>query len=392
MAQAISSFASSNQQLSAPVTLPDLSIDHIARIVERVPRLSTLHAMACTQKSWQTATAPTFQRIRQVALAKTENLGPGLSTLPIPQHAALQVCIAYLLGRMKYHLREEEPVSVVTFSRNFVHLGYLLPEQESLDCVRRHYPALRGLAASDWNGLLASMVDISAQDKLLLRIALAFHPDSGKIFFHAEEIEDERSKCVAQITAAQGWGGFYTPAADALLSMAYQSTAMWWGDSKPKESLFRCLVRAGNFNWAWTRCAGAFDVSDILSFLKQPGLPVNVRTDLLETLLGPQYSRLADSYRELPDGCGSALVEVTNTWLRDLPAEAWTAPLKHLAERYDEIGVWRAPQTQLAILGQQAWKRKEAGDQNAALLLKTLVVHDAVSKKDIQGWKKQASS
>jgi hypothetical protein len=392
MAQAINSVASCNKKLRAPVTLPDLSIDQIAHIAERAPRLSTLHAMACTQKSWQTATAPTFRRIRQVALAGKENLGPGLSTLSIPQHAALQVCIAYLLGRLKYHLREEEPVSVVTFSRNFVHLGYLLPEQESLDCVRRHYPALRGLSASDWNGLLASMVTISAQDKLLLRIALAFHPDADKIFFHAEDSEEERSKCVTQIKAVQGWGGFYTPAADALLSMAYESTSVSWGDSEPKESLFRCLVRADNFNWAWTRCASAFDVSDILSYLKQPGLPVNVRTDLLETLLGPEYPRLPDSYRKLPDECRSALVEAINTWLRDLPAEAWTAPLKHLADRYDEIGLVRASRTQLAILGQQAWKRKKAGDQNAALLLKTLVVHDAVSKKDIQGRKKRASS
>ena len=54
--------------------------------------------------------------------------------------------------------------------------------------------------------------------------------------------------------------------------------------------------------------------------------------------------------------------------------------------------VWSASRTQFAILGQLAWKRKKAGDENAALLLKTLVAHDAVSKKDIQEWKKQASS
>ena len=392
MAQAIRSFVSSNQKLGAPVTLPDLSIDHIARIAERAPTLSTLHAMACTQKNWQKATAPTFQRIRRVALGETENLGPGLSTMPIPQRAALQICIAYLVGRLKYHLREEEPVPVVTFSRNFVHLSYLLPEQEGLDCVRRHYPALRGLSASDWNGLLASMVDISAEDKLLLCTALAFHPDADKIFFHAEVIEEERSKCVAQIRAVKGWGDFSAPSADALESIADQANSVRWGDGKPAESLFRCLVRAGNFDWAWPGCASAFEVSDILSYLKHPGLPVNVRTDLLETLLGPKYPRLPDFYRELPEKCASALVKAINTWLRDLPAEAWTTPLKHLADRYDEIGVWRASQPQLAILGQQAWKRKGAGDQNAALLLKALVDHHGVSKTDIRMWKKQASS
>ncbi len=392
MDQAIHPIASSNRKLVAAVTLPDLSNEHIVLIAERAPRLSTLHAMACTQKSWQKATAPTFQRIRQVALAGKDNLGLALSTLPIPQHAAPQACIAYLLGRLKYHLREEEPVSLVTFSRNFVHLGYLLPEQESLDCVRRHYPALRGLSASDWNGLLASMVDIPAQDKLLLRIALAFHPDAGKIFFHAEELEEERRKCVTQLRATQGWGSFHTPAADALLSIAYQSTGARWGDSKPKESLFRCLAQAGDFHWTWPLCASAFDASDILAFLEQPGLAVDIKTDLLESLLGPQYPRLPDSFRELPAGCGSTLVQAINTWLRDLPAKAWTAPLKHLADRYDPLGVRCASREQFVLLGQQAWKRKEAGDQNAAHLLKTLIAHDAVSKKDRQEWKKLASS
>ena len=392
MAQSIKLAGSSLRQAVAPVTLSDLSNDHIVQIAERVPKLSTLHAMACTQKKWQTATAPTFKRIRQLALAGKDKLGPGCMTLPIPQHAATHACVAYLLGRLKHHLREEEPVQVVTFSRNFVHLVYLLPEQEGLGYVRRYYSALRCLSASDWSGLLASMVNISAQDKLLLRIALAFHPDSDRIFFHAEELEEERNHCVSQIKAEQGWGNFITPTKFALSSIAYQSSSACWGDSKPKESLFRCLVRAGNFNWAWTHCASAFEASDILSFLQLPGLQVDVRTDLLETLLGPQYARLPDSYRSLPDKCGLALVEAVNTWLRDLPAKSWTTPLKHLADRYDEIGVWRVARRELAILGQQAWKRMEEGDQHAALLLKTLVVHGEVSKHDIQGWKKQASS
>ena len=393
MAQAIRSVASSNQKPGAPVTLSDLSIDHIERIVERVPRLSTLHAMACTQKNWQKATAPAFKRIRQLALAEKDNLGSGLSTLPIPQQAAAHTCIAYLLGRLKFHLREEEPVHAVTFSRNFVHLNYLLPEQEGLHYLRRHYPTLRGLSASDWNGLLASMVDSSAQEKLLLRIALAFHPDAGKIFFHAEELEEERSKCVAQIKAAEGWGCWYTPAADALRSIAYQSGNTWlWRESKPAESLFHCLVRTGNFHWAWPECAVAFDASDILSYLKQPGLSVNVRTNLLETLLAPEYPRAPGSIRKLPDNCASAVVEAINTWLRDLPADGSTSPLKYLADRYDEIGLRRVPRAQLAILGQHAWKCSDAGDQNSTLLLKTLVAHGEVSKKDIQGWKKQASS